>query len=225
MYIIKKYYLHVLCIILFVILSICCIYLYNLEDNKDIILEEPILEVTTTETIITSTSKDRITFYVDVKGSVKKPGVYEFQEGDKIIDAINKAGGLSKNANTSNINLAKKLSSEMVVYIFNNKELTTKKNIEIVTSFIVETIEVNNCITTNTTTTTKPTTTEVSSKLVNINTASITELTSIPGIGESKAISIINYRQENKFNTIEDIMNVTGIGEALFAKIKDYSTV
>ena len=87
---------------------------------------------------------------------------------------------------------------------------------------ICETIEINNCIE-KTTTKVKETTTRTS--LVNINTASLEELMTVSGIGESKAKSIIEYRDNSKFNSIEDIKNVSGIGESLFAKINDYITV
>lgn len=221
---IKKYCLYAVCIIVFIALIVGCYYLYNSEEP----LDNELITTSDTTTITQSTTTTvRIdeSFYVDVKGAIKKPGVYEFNEGDKIIDAINKAGGLLKTANTSNINLAKKLSSEMVVYIFTNKELTTKKNNTTTIPFTIETIEINNCVVSTTTTKEIITTTEETNKLININNASLEELMTIPGIGESKALSIINYRKENTFNTIEDIKNVSGIGDSLFAKIKDYITV
>ena len=67
--------------------------------------------------------------------------------------------------------------------------------------------------------------TTLDNSLISINTASLEELKTLPGIGESKANSIIKYRETSSFNTIEDIKNVSGIGESLFEKIKDYITV
>ena len=148
-----------------------------------------------------------------------------FNEGDKVIDAIEKAGGLTKNGVTSNINLSQKLKSEMVIYIFTKSELTSKTTTNkpiTTTSCKCETIEVNNCITT---TKVVDSTEEVSSK-ININTALTNELMSLPGIGESKAKAIIEYREHNGlFNTIEDIKNVSGLGDSIFAKIQDSITV
>lgn len=158
------------------------------------------------------------TFFVDVKGAVKKPGVYEFIKGDKVIDAINIAGGLTKYATTSNINLSQKLVSEMVVYVYTSSELS-KKNITTTTSKCV--------ISTNDSPKNDETTNEnISSAKVNINDADLNTLMTISGIGEAKAKAIISYRTEKgKFITTLDIKNVSGIGDVLFAQIKDYITV
>lgn len=193
------------------------------------------------ETISTTTSSDN-TIYVDIKGSIKKPGVYEFSDGSKVIDAINKAGGLKNDAVTNNINLSQRLKDEMVIYIFSKKELTTTTIVTTTkkTSTIIstspkeeptttttknendsnckcETIEINNCITT---------TSKVENNLVNINTADKNDLMNVNGIGESKALAIIEYRNTNGlFKNIEDIKSVSGIGDTIFNKIKEYITV
>jgi competence protein ComEA len=166
-------------------------------------------------TTITTTNVNKI--HIDVKGNVKKPGVYEIDEGSIVLDAINKAGGLKSNSYTKNINLAMKLKDEMVIYVYKTSEVnkTTTKVLNDVTC------------TTNIIKIEEPTTSSNSttSSLVNINIASIDELLTVTGIGESKAKAIIEYRSNTPFKTVEDIMNVTGIGESLFAKIKDYITV
>jgi competence protein ComEA len=155
-------------------------------------------------------------FFVDVKGAVKQPGVYEFLEGDKVIDAIKQAGGLTSNAYTSNINLSKKLSNEMVVYVFKKSEITTPTTTAN-NPCNCETIQVDNCINKEENT---------SSSKVNINTADVNILSTLSGIGEAKAKAIIDYRTQNGlFKTIEDIKNVSGLGDSLFAKIKDSITV
>lgn len=170
-------------------------------------------------------------FYVDVKGAVKKPGVYEFTDGEKVVDAIEKAGGLKSGATTSNINLSKKLTSEMVIYIFTSKELTTTVKATTTTTAaacVCETIKVDNCIneTDETAAIDDNNNDGNNNDKVNINTASIEELVKINGIGNSKAESIIKYRNENgSFSAIEDIKNVSGLGDAIFNKIKDYITV
>lgn len=189
------------CTIIIIFLS----YLF-MDRNKEIFIANE--EVTTT-TIINKN------FFVDVKGAVKKPGVYEFKNGDRVIDAINKSGGLTTNGNTSNINLSKKLNSEMVVYVYNNKEIKDgSKAMACNTTCECNTITVDNCIETS-----------VNNK-ININTASITELQTLIGIGEAKASDIIKYREEyGKFNNIEELKNISGIGDAIFEKIKDFITV
>ena len=178
-------------------------------------------EITTKEIA----KQDEVKLYFDIKGSVKKPGVYEFTLGDKIIDAINKAGGLTKNATTNNLNLSKKLTNEMVIYVFSKNELTTTKALEPVSNASeckCETIEVNNCVDKNTT---NESTNNETSK-ININTDNKERLMTISGIGSSKADAIIEYRTKNgNFKTTEDIMNVSGISKTIYDKIKDTITV
>lgn len=181
-----------------------------------------------------ATKEIKESFYVDIKGSVKKPGVYEMQNGAIVNDVIKQAGGLSKDAYTKNINLSQLLKSEMVIYVFSKSEIkksTTTTPIITDTTCTCETIEVDNCIKettkgSNTANNDNTANNENSQeKRININTASKSELMTIPNIGSSKADAIIIYRQEQKFKKIEDIKNVSGIGDALFDKIKDYITV
>ena len=145
--------------------------------------------------------------YVDIKGEVKNPNVYKMKVGSRVNDLINEAGGLTKNANTRFISLSKILGDEDTIVIYSNKEINDAKR-------------------DNTTTTTKRATTKNTSKIININTASVSELTNLSGIGEVKAKSIVNYRNMNgKFKTINDILKVDGISETLFSKIKNNITV
>ena len=196
--------------IVFLMLSLV---LYLLNDNKEI--EEDIVLNKISENI--STKGKTESFYVDVKGNVNNPGVYKLKNGDRVIDAINVAGGLTENANTNNINLSKKLSSEMVVYIYSNKEVKNNDSLSCSNICDVEVIEVNNCV---------EVTTNNNDKLININEASLDELLTLTGIGESKAKSIIEYRNSNgKFKNVEELKNVDGIGDALFDKIKDKITI
>lgn len=167
-------------------------------------------------------------YYIDIKGFVKKPGVYEVTADNIVNDCIKLAGGLLKNADTTTINLSKKVSSEMVIYIPKKEEViktttntTVTKDQEIPNDAVVSDNNKSNSSISkdnNTQTPNRP--------LVNINTAAIQELTTLSGIGDAKAQDIIDYRTLNgNFKTIEDIKNVSGIGEALYAKIKDYITV
>lgn len=195
-------------IIIFVIITIVIIFISYFFLNK----EE---EIFIAQEKDTSTTLIEEKFYVDIKGAVKKPGVYEFNNGDRVIDAIKKSEGLTNNANTSNINLSKKLASEMVVYVYTNKEIKEGiKALECSTTCECETVKVNNCINDNL------------NKKININTATISDLQTLTGIGEAKANDIINYREENGgFTNIEELKNISGIGDMIFEKIKDFITV
>lgn len=162
--------------------------------------------------------------FCDLKGAVKNPGVYEIKENN-IYEIINLAGGLTNDADLSYINLSKKVFDEMVIYIPSFKE---KPKI----CPPCQCMEPKKCLIDlpKTTITTKPiisTTIPITTvvKLVNINSASKTELMTLNGIGEKVAEKIIEYRLDNSFKTIEDLLNVNGIGEATFAKIKDFITV
>ena len=214
----KKYLILASCLVLFAVAGIG----YSMLNNNDSVITEVLAETTST----TSAVKEESTkLYFDIKGSVKKPGVYEFTQGDKIIDAINKAGGLTKNATTNNLNLSKKLTNEMVIYVFSKNELTTTKAYEPVSNASeckCETIEINNCVDKKTT---NESTNNETSK-ININTDNKEKLMTISGIGSSKADAIIEYRTKNgNFKTTEDIMNVSGISKTIYDKIKDIITV
>ena len=161
------------------------------------------------------------TVFVDIKGAVKNPGVYEVSSDSRIIDVIEKAGDLKKEADTSIINLSKKVKDEMYIIIYTKEEVNNYKEKMISSQEVVKEIEQKiicpdsdneACITSNTS--------NKSSK-ININTASVSELSTLSGIGESKAKKIIEYREQNKFNSIEDILNVSGIGKSLYEKIKN----
>lgn len=168
--------------------------------------------------------EESISLKVDVKGAVKKPGVYEFSKGSTIYDAIIKSGGITTKGTTVNINLSKKLDDEMVIYVFTKDELKKREaNNEVVCQIPkceCETITVQECPDKNgesQTSTEKPDDSKIS-----INTATTEELMKIDGVGEAKAKAIIGYREQNgPFNTLEEIKNVSGIGDALFEKIKD----
>ena len=167
-------------------------------------------------------------YYIDIKGFVKKPGVYEVTADNIVNDCIKLAGGLLKNADTTTINLSKKVSSEMFIYIPKKEDViktttntTVTKDKEIPNDAVVSDNNKSNSSISKDNNTQTPIRT-----LVNINTATIQELTTLSGIGDAKAQDIIDYRTLNgNFKTIEDIKNVSGIGEALYAKIKDYITV
>lgn len=183
------------------------------ENETNVLAKEDLKEETNTET-----SEKEIV--VDVKGSVKKPGVYKIKENSRVTDAIDAAGGLSKNANTRFINLSKLLSDGDVVVIYSNEEIEDAKKedkIVVETPCICEEVKNDACY--------KEETTNTNGK-ININTATINELMTLTGIGESKAKLIIEYRTQNgNFKDIKDIMKVKGISETLFSKFKENITI
>lgn len=141
--------------------------------------------------------EDYAIIIVDIDGAVNKPGVYEFVEGDRVNDAIIKAGGLKEKACTKNINKARKLIDGEKIYV---AEIG-----EDITDLIIS-----------------PNTDDGK---ININTATKEMLLSLDGIGEVYSMRIIEYREKTKFSTIEEIKNVSGIGEKTFEKIKNKITV
>ena len=161
-------------------------------------------------------------YKVNIKGAVITPGLYSLPKSSRVIDVINKAGGLKDNANTTPINLSLKIKDEMVIIIYTNEEVENfVKTKEKEARMIKECNEFNNlrndaCINTKSNKETK-----VEGK-ININTATKEELNTLPGIGSSKAKSIIEYREKvNGFKEIDELKKVEGIGEELFAKIKE----
>lgn len=161
---------------------------------------------------------------VDIKGAVKNPGVYEISSNKRVIDVISLAGGLSNNANTNYVNLSTKLKDEMVIWIYTNDDIS---KLELEKSSVKYMVKECNCpVVDNTTCLNNKNDKDDSKdssddKLVDINKASLEDLTKLSGIGEGKAQQIIEYRNKNgNFKTIDDIKNVSGIGEALYNKIK-----
>ncbi len=220
----KKIYLLIILVLIF---GIMFYLLYLNKDNKvsaTIEVNEEIIENDEVKEEVVNKLK------VDIKGMVINPGVYEIDEGSRVIDVINLSGGLIEGADTSNLNLSKKLKDENVIFIGSIKE--PEKIIEYVyqecncpkyNDACISNNEVVNYQDSNDTSKIEEKSENTSNGLVSINNANIDELMSLPSIGEAKAKSIISYREENGgFSKIEDIMNVSGIGNALFEKIKDY---
>jgi competence protein ComEA len=138
---------------------------------------------------------------VDVKGAVVNPGVYEVMMDERVINVIEKAGGLKEGADKGKINFAQRLIDEMVVYI---PLIGEEGENSIISSSV-----------------TQPSISKDEGK-ININVASLDELQNLPGIGPSKAEAIIAYREESgSFQTIEDLKLVTGIGDKTFEKLQE----
>lgn len=158
----------------------------------------------------TSSSEESEFLTVDVKGAVKNPGIYQLKKTSRINDAIQKAGGLTTDADSKSINLAQKLTDEAVVYV-----ATMGENAASVSS--------------NTGQSSTSGTSEVASQKgnkVNLNTADLSELQTISGIGQKRAQDILDYREANgKFNSVDDLKNVSGVGAKTLEKLKEYVTV
>ena len=141
--------------------------------------------------------------WVYVCGQVQNPGVYVLKQGSRVCDVFAMAGGLTKEAATDYWNQAKVLQDGEMIYVPTIEE--AKERLPEASAG-----DSNN----------------KQPGKININTASVEDLMTLPGVGESKAKSIVEYRKAHgKFGSIEDIMNVSGIKEAMYEKIKDYISV
>jgi len=148
------------------------------------------------------------TIIIHITGAVKTGGVIQLSEGDRIIDAIDKAGGITEDADLSKVNLAYVLEDGQKVYI---PSLQDEEIIKTVTDGSGDDVIVDG---------------DSASKTVNINRANQTELETLSGIGPSTALKIIEYRKEHgNFKKIEDLLNVPGIGQAKFDAIKGQITI
>lgn len=162
-------------------------------------IEETEIVVTTVlaEKTEVSTTQETVIF-VDIKGTVKNPGVYQMKAGDRVKDALEAAGGLTDEADSQKVNLAKRLEDQMVIVVPKVGE---------------EAEEIPAGATSNEAT---------KEGKVNINTATVEELKTLKGVGEKKAEAIIEYRKKNgSFQTKEDLMKVRGIGKKLFESFQE----
>lgn len=150
------------------------------------------------------------TCYVYICGAVMNPGVYELGAGSRLYEVVELAGGLTDEADQTSLNLARQVTDGEQVVILTREE-TAKLEAE--GKYVPGQLASDAAVMS-------------ASSLVNINTATLSELTSVSGIGETRAQAIIAYREANgSFGCIEDIMKVDGIKEGLFAKIKDQITI
>ncbi len=157
--------------------------------NEDLSDEEP----------ETAMQPDEKKVCVYICGQVADPGVYELDEGSRVCDALEAAGGLLPEADEGRINLAGMLTDGEMIYFPKAGEEIPVQQTQSTSSGSAQT-----------------------GALININTAGVGELTSLPGIGQAKADAIVKYRDENgAFRDIKEIKNVPGIGDALFSGIED----
>lgn len=159
------------------------------------------LEETTVE------SPEVIQIVVDVKGAVKNEGLYELDVSARVHDAIQAAGGFSEQADKKSVNLAQKLNDEAVVYVASQGE-----NVSVIQA------ATSNSATEGTS--------GDATKKINLNTATVADLTTISGIGEKRANDILAYRDSNGgFSSVDDLNNVSGIGDKTLENIRPYVTV
>lgn len=237
MRLIRKYkYLITIILVLFIVL-LGVIIKVNLHTNKELNIDKDMFSYETEEKKETNNRE----YKVDIKGAIVNPGVYIGNDTTRVIDIIDMAGGLLENSDITVINLSKKVFDEMVIIIYTKEEVEKMLNGEelnydnIITDKEVLFPDIkNDAVIEEETNTNKEKKEDTKSNenakeeisIVNINTANIEELDTLPGIGPSKAQNIIDHRNVNgKFQSIEEILNVNGIGTSLYEQIKIYITV
>ena len=221
-----------------IIISAIAIVKYSLLQSEEVeVIEDTSLLLEEQEQLDEEPSEENIPvvekIFVDIKGEVALPGVYEIENNKKVIDVIGLAGGFTEKADTSLINLAKQVTNEMVIIIYSKEEVKKAlKEDEIAKVVDKQCIcpEIKNdaCLNNENQMETDNDNEQSNSstKLVNLNTATLEELQTLDGVGESKAKAIIEYRESlGRFKNIEELKQVSGIGEALYEKIKDRLTV
>lgn len=215
-------------IVVIVIIASICYYMYT-KDRDFLDLQSQELEIEQNQSNITEDNKteeddNSNNIVVHISGAVNKEGIVDLKENSRIADAIEKAQGLKEEACIDEINLAYVLEDGMKIHIPTKEEINSKKETdsqEYITKASGTNIEDDSKSTSNSSKSSSGTTLSKNSK-ININTATQTELETLPGIGPSTATKIINYReQQGKFKSIEDIKNVSGIGDSKFNNIKD----
>lgn len=169
----------------------------------------PVIEASSSqskEEVVTEQEPEVTTILVDVKGAVVREGLYELPAGSRVNDAVKAAGGLLETADKTAINLAQKLSDEAVVYVASQGEA--------VPAVAVGLSGVSSPAAGNT------------SGKVNLNTADLDQLQTITGIGAKRAQDIIDYRESSGgFTSVDDLKNVSGIGDKTLEKIREEVTV
>ncbi len=236
----KIYWIGGIGILILVIIGSFCYY-------HQIPKQEIYLEETKKENLEKEETKENTECYlsVDIKGEVKNPGPYQLKCDSRVQDAILIAGGVTEQADTSVLNLSKKVKDEMVIVVYTKEEVKNltktkeqeqkqeeacKKQEEVVNDACITeedkiespTVEDSNQVQTNI----ENNSSSTESIKVSLNQATLEQLMTLSGIGESKAKSIIEYRNQNgSFQSIEEIKNVKGIGDKIFEKIKDNLTL
>ena len=222
----------ILCILgLVLLLVVASIFIYKNFTAKD--KEDENIVLNTKKDIKKDEEEEKtsdVYYQVDIKGEVINPGIYTVKEGSRVIDVIRLAGDLTEVADTSVLNLSKKVKDEMVIIVYSFDEVAsfteTKEQEEIEQEACKNQngIENDACIEDSTNDTSSSSV--VISGKISLNTATLDELMMLPGIGEAKAEAIIKYREEvGAFQNIEELKEVNGIGDAIFDDIKESITI
>lgn len=200
----NKKYIIIALLFIFLIIGIIIVKQFDTEEKES--LELISIEEETEQDNKSIEEEEDYKIVVHITGEVEKEGIIEIKEGGRISDAIDAAGGLTKEADLERVNLAYELEDGQKIYIPNKKD----KDIEEYVTEGVDDIVLPDELS------------KAGDGLVNINKASSEELQELDGIGEALAENIIAYRENNgKFKNIEDIKNVSGIGDSKYEKIKD----
>ncbi|MDE7204949.1 MAG: ComEA family DNA-binding protein [Lachnospiraceae bacterium] len=173
--------------------------------------EESFLDEATSSVSISTVENGQPQVYIYVCGAVELPGVYSLKQGSRLYEAVELAGGLTADADENCLNMARQIVDGEQVVILTQEEAMAMKEAGTYTALSGEATQE---------------TAAQDSGLVNINTATVSELTTVSGIGASRAQAIVDYREKNgRFGSIDDIKKVDGIKDGLFSKIKDKITI
>lgn len=193
-------------IVILITLFVGIYLMVNKEPQVDTTMWEE-TSLTTTAEVATDATKERAEtmIYVDIKGAVKVPGIYQLKTQQRIWDALALAGGVSEEADTAQVNYAQKVKDQMIIYVPKKGEAVAQS---------LETLQESAPAQQN------------QEEKINLNTATEAELQTISGIGAKKAQEIIRFRDEQgPFKTVEELKNVPGIGEKTVERLKDMLTV
>ena len=222
----------ILVVIAIIVVGFICYYVYSKDEgnmnfyNNELEIEEEREEEgqTVSEDENKTEEYSDSTIIVHVEGAVNKPGVYELRINSRIADAIEKAEGVTQEAVTNEINLAYKLEDGMKIHIPTAQEYEEQKKQKEESNGTddIQYITTNSGLNDESDKNSNNSNIVEKNSKVNINTATQTELETLPGIGPSTSAKIIEFREKNgKFKSIEDLKNVSGIGDVKFDNIKD----
>lgn len=198
----RKYWLWIAGGILFIIISLGVQY-HKVTQSQLYFIEETSEEYLTSVDIPQS---EELIIYIDIKGAVNRPGLYQLSEGSRMVDAIEAAGGLTTEADDRTINLAEKLLDQQKIIVYTESEMAEQLMQEDRDNLLGRDVY--------------PSNPSDATQKININIATIDELQALPNIGPKKAQAIIEYRQTNgSFQTIDQIKEIKGIGEKTYEEL------
>lgn len=199
----QKYKQYVIGSILLIVIICSIITFLRISSTSDELPEEELVMTSVSSSQLLETNSQSKQIYVDIKGAVENPGMYEGTANMRVWDAVMLAGGVNEEADTKQVNFSERIADQMVIYVpkYGEEFQKTEQNNGTQTSQNEETSKIN------------------------LNQASETELQALPGVGQKKAQEIIRYREENGgFKNIEDLKNISGFGEKTFDKLKESIT-